>query len=174
MPGYYKNKAATAEVLMKDGWFNTRDIAMMTHNQCLKLYGRTKDTIVLLSGENVEPVPIEIMVNQSAYVDNCMVVGQDQKNVGVLIVPNMEKLQNYGATLKEVCASEEVKSLIKEDVKKLISSENGFKPFERIVEFLLIEKPFEVGDELTAKLSIKRHVITTKYQKVVDKMFKGK
>lgn len=174
MPGYYKNKAATAEVLSKDGWFNTRDIAMMTYNECLKLYGRTKDTIVLLSGENVEPVPIEIMINQSAYVDNCMVVGQDQKNLGVLIVPSLEKLQNIGATLKDICADDEVKTLIKEDLKQLISAENGFKPFERIVEFALLDKPFEVGDELTAKLSIKRHVITTKYQKVIDKMFKGK
>ncbi|MDH4262160.1 MAG: long-chain fatty acid--CoA ligase [Spirochaetia bacterium] len=174
MSGYYKNKIATAEVLSKDGWFNTRDIAMMTYNQSLKLYGRTKDTIVLLSGENAEPVPIEIMINQSVYVDNCMVVGQDQKYLGVLIVPSLEMLQEHGSTLKEVCNNDQVKFLIKEDLKRLISAENGFKPFERIVDFALIDKTFDVGDELTAKLSIKRHVITAKYQKIIDKMYKDR
>ena len=174
MPGYYKNKVATTQVLSKDGWFNTGDIAVMTHNRCLKLYGRTKDTIVLISGENVEPVPIENMINQSEYIDNCMVVGQDQKNLGALIVPSLDRLSAYGSTLKELCESDEVKTLIKEDLKQLISAENGFKPFERIVEFALLEKPFDIGEELTGKLSIKRHVITTKYQKIIDKMFNEK
>lgn len=174
MPGYYKNKAATTQVLTKDGWLNTGDIAMMTYNNCLKLYGRTKDTVVLLSGENVEPVPIENMINQSDYIDNCMIVGQDQKYLGALIVPSLENLQVYGETLEDICANSMVAALIKEELKKLISAENGFKSFEHIVEFALIKKPFEIGDEMTAKLSIKRHVITSKYQKVIDKMFSGK
>jgi len=173
MQGYYKNKVATTQVLSKDGWFNTGDIAMMTYNECLKLYGRTKDTIVLLSGENVEPVPIENMVNQSEYIENIMVIGQDQKYLGALIVPNLENLKKYGSTLKSLCSNEEVKTLIKEDIKQLLTLENGFKPFERIVDIVLIDKAFEIGDELTAKLSLKRHVISTKYKKLIDKLYAG-
>ncbi|MDH4199497.1 MAG: long-chain fatty acid--CoA ligase [Spirochaetia bacterium] len=173
MPGYYKNKDGTSQVLTKDGWFNTGDIAMMTYNNCLKLFGRTKDTIVLLSGENVEPVPIENMINQSPYIDNCMVVGQDQKNLGVLIVPNLEALEQYGKTMKAVCSSSEAMALIKENLKKLINVEHGFKSYERIVECALLEKPFEIGDEMTAKLSIKRYVIAEKYKKIISQMFSG-
>jgi long-chain acyl-CoA synthetase len=171
MPGYYKNKEATSKVLTEDGWLNTGDIAMMTFNDCIKLFGRSKDTVVLLSGENAEPTPIENMINQSEYIENCMVVGQDQKHLGALIVPSQETLSKYGKNLKEIASKGEVRTLIKEDLKRLISDTNGFKPFERIVEFALIDKPFEIGDELTAKLSIKRHVITEKYKKVIAKMY---
>lgn len=171
MKGYYKNKEATAKVLSKDGWFNTGDIALMTFNNSIKLYGRTKDTIVLLSGENVEPVPIENMINQSRYIDNCMVIGQDQKYLGALIVPSLDELKKYGKTLKEIGAREEVKSIIKDELKELINNEHGFKPFERIVDFALLEKPFEIGDELTAKLSIKRYLITERYEKIINKLF---
>jgi long-chain acyl-CoA synthetase len=57
MRGYYKDSEATARVL-RDGWMNTGDIGMVTFNGCLKILGRSKDTIVLLNGENIEPVPI--------------------------------------------------------------------------------------------------------------------
>jgi long-chain acyl-CoA synthetase len=64
MAGYYKNPEATAKVL-KDGWMNTGDLAVMTANGCLKIVGRSKETIVLMNGENVEPVPIESKLLES-------------------------------------------------------------------------------------------------------------
>ncbi|MES0488598.1 MAG: AMP-binding protein [Leptospirales bacterium] len=172
MKGYYKNPKMTKSVLTADGWFNTGDLGMVTHNDCIKLYGRTKDTIVLMSGENVEPVPIENMLNQSHYIDNCMLVGQDEKNLGVLIVPSAIELEKYGKTLKQIAKNEQVQELVKSEIKRLINADNGFKPYERVVSFKILEKPFQMGEELTAKLSIKRHVVTKQYQADIAKFYK--
>ncbi|NBZ96334.1 MAG: long-chain fatty acid--CoA ligase, partial [Proteobacteria bacterium] len=80
MKGYYKDPEATARVL-RDGWLATGDLGVMTFNECLKIVGRCKETIVLLGGENVEPLPIESKLLESPLIDQCMVVGQDQKHL---------------------------------------------------------------------------------------------
>ncbi len=61
----------------------------------LTITGRAKDTVVLLGGENVEPVPIENKLTESPYIFQCMVVGQDQKNLGAIIVPDFEVLGEW-------------------------------------------------------------------------------
>lgn len=170
MKGYYKNSEATAKVLV-DGWLNTGDIGMMTRNNCLKIVGRSKETIVLLGGENVEPVPIENKLLESPYIDQCMLVGQDQKYLSVLIVPSIEKFSSFGNSLLDLKDNIEVKKILQNEIKRLISSENGFKSFEKIVDFVILPKVFEVGDELSAKLSLKRHVIGAKYETLIQKLY---
>lgn len=95
MKGYYKDPESTARVL-RDGWLATGDLGVMTFNDCLKIVGRCKETIVLLGGENVEPLPIESKLLESPLIDQCMVVGQDQKHLGVLIVPSVGALSPQG------------------------------------------------------------------------------
>ena len=170
MKGYYKNKEATDKVL-KDGWFNTGDLGVMTFNHCLKIVGRSKETIVLLSGENVEPTPIENKLLQSEYIDQCMVLGQDRKFLTAFIVPKLDKFKQYGSSMEAISQDKETQKIIREEIKKLISTENGFKSFEKIQDFRLLPKPFEIGDELTAKLSVKRHVVTEKYSKLLESMY---
>lgn len=170
MRGYYKNPEATSKVL-KDGWMNTGDLGMMTFNGCLKIVGRSKETIVLLGGENVEPVPVENKLLQSPFIDQCMLVGQDKKNLAVLIVPKPEKFKDYGNTLLELSKNDSVQKKIGEEIKNLINSENGFKSFERIQNFRLLPKSFEAGDELSAKLSLKRHIISEKYKDLIEEMY---
>jgi len=95
MKGYYKDPEGTARVL-RDCWLATGDLGVMTFNDCLKIVGRCKETIVLLGGENVEPLPIESKLLESPLIDQCMVVGQDQKHLGVLIVPSIGGFAAWG------------------------------------------------------------------------------
>lgn len=97
MQGYYKNPEATAAAIDPDGWFNTGDLGWVTEQDDLIITGRAKDTIVLTSGENIEPQPIEDACLRSPYIDQIMLVGQDQKVLGALIVPNLEALQKWAA-----------------------------------------------------------------------------
>ena len=173
MKGYYKNPEATAKVL-KDGWMNTGDIGMVTFNDCLKILGRSKETIVLLSGENVEPVPIEAKLLESRFIEQCMVVGQDEKNLGALIVPSVEALKAQGFAVDDLTAAgrdPRIAEAINAEVRRLVSRELGFKPFEFVPAWRFVPKPFEVGDELTATFKPKRHVITEKYSELVDEMY---
>jgi len=61
--------------------------------------------------------------------------------------------------------------VIRDEIKRLISAEQGFKSFEKVVDFRLLPKPFEQGDELTGKLSVKRHVVTERYSKLIESMY---
>ncbi len=170
MKGYYKNPEATQKVL-QDGWLNTGDLGVMTFNNCLKIVGRSKETIVLLGGENVEPVPIENKLLESPFIDQCMVVGQDKKYLGALIVVNKERFKEFGESHDELATNKKVQSVIESEIKKKISTENGFKSFEKVVASRILPKPFEPNEELTAKLSVKRHVVAEKYKRLVDEMF---
>jgi long-chain acyl-CoA synthetase len=173
MAGYYKDPAGTARIL-EDGWLNTGDIGLVTFNDCLKIVGRSKDTIVLLSGENVEPLPIENKLTQSPLIDQCMVVGQDQKFLGALIVPSVEAFKAAGVAAESPAAlaeNETARSLLDAEVRRMVAAESGFKPFERIGGWRLVAKPFEIGDELTATLKVRRHVITDKYAPLITEIY---
>jgi long-chain acyl-CoA synthetase len=173
MKGYYKDPEKT-ETAIRDGWLRTGDLGMITFNNCLKILGRSKATIVLSSGENLEPEPIEMRLNQSPYIANCMIVGQDEKHPGALIEPNPDEFARVGiraSSLSELSENKEVNKIIRDEIKKINSIKNGFKNFEQIQRFRLLSKPFEVGDELTNLYKLKRHVIQDKYAGMIEEMY---
>jgi long-chain acyl-CoA synthetase len=174
MKGYYKNKEATDKVL-KDGWLNTGDLGFKSFNGTLSVRGRVKDTIVLLGGENVEPVPIENLLLESPFVNQVIVVGQDQKSLGALIYPDKEKLIEAGFDVKDgedLNKNSKVVQHFTKIIKEIVSSENGFKGFEKVTDFRFLPKPMEVGDELTNLFKMKRNVITDKYANLIKDMYK--
>ena len=173
MSGYHKDPEKTAQVL-RGGWLSTGDLGLVTFNDCIKIVGRCKETIVLLGGENVEPLPIESKLLESPLIDQCMVVGQDQKQLGVLVVPSVGGFAIFGieaADSSSLASRPEVREKIQKEIRRLVSGETGFKPFERIAAVELLCKPFEVGDELTMTFKLKRHVITEKYAHGIKAMF---
>lgn len=173
MKGYYKDPEGTARVL-RDGWLATGDLGVMTFNDCLRIVGRCKETIVLLGGENVEPLPIESKLLESPLIDQCMVVGQDRKHLGLLAVPSVGGFANQGikaADCGELASRPEVREKIQKEVRRLVCGETGFKPFERIASLELVGKPFEAGDELTMTFKLRRHVIAEKYADRIKQMF---
>ena len=178
MQGYYKEPEKTADVL-KDGWLNSGDILVWTATGQLKFAGRAKDTIVLLGGENVEPQPIEDVLSQSEYIAQLVVVGQDRKTLGALIVPAGEAVRNalaaQGQTIGEDVASwisnDAVQKLFKNEIKSRVSDKSGFKAFEKVTTFALLPNEFQIGDELTQTLKVKRNVVFEKYAKEIDGMY---
>lgn len=175
MKGYYKDPEATKRVL-REGWLHTGDIGLMTFNDCLKIVGRCKETIVLLNGENVEPLPIESKLLESPLIEQCIIMGQDQKQVGALLVLSLKGFAEHGivaACLLELLQQKEkITPLLQQEIKKLISATHGFKSFERIGCWRLLAHPFEVGQELTATYKLKRHVIAEQYKELISEMFK--
>ena len=176
MQGYYKNPEVTSQVL-KDGWMNTGDIGQLSINLALSIKGRAKDTIVLLSGENVEPVPIETILTQNSLIEQVVVVGQDKKNLGALIWPNYEKLEDAGFAVDEFDKSidlnknKEIKNLYSSIIHNLISQENGFKSFERIVDFRFLPDKLKTGETLTNLQKIKRNVVFQKYHTLIESIY---
>ena len=178
MRGYYKKPEETQRVIDKDGWLNTGDIGLKTFKGEIKLTGRAKDTIVLMGGENIEPVPIENKIRDSEYIDHAVIVGQDQKYLGALIVPNFERLEAFAKensltymdneTLVEL---PEIAELIHAEITERVNRKTGFRGFEMIYRSAVLPKPFMPGVELSGKQDYKRHVIVEIYKKQVDKLF---
>ena len=92
MAGYWGKPEATAKVLDGQGWFDTGDLGLLLADGTLVLTGRAKDTIVLSSGENIEPGPLEDALAALPMVEQVMVVGQDRRQLGLLLVPKAEAL----------------------------------------------------------------------------------
>jgi long-chain acyl-CoA synthetase len=178
MKGYYHDPEASAQVLSADGWFNTGDLGKLTHDGALAIVGRVKDTIVLLGGENVEPVPIEKRLGYSPLIETAVVVGQDQKQLGALIVPNFKNLEEYAANnginhngLADLLKSPFVKELYRKTIDATINHHNGFRSFERIYNFALLDKSFEVPRELSAKQELKRAEVSRLYAETIKGIF---
>ena len=179
MKGYYKREDLTAKVIDKDGWFDTGDIGLLTLGGELVLRGRIKDTIVLRGGENVEPLSIEMQLNNSRFIAQSMVVGQDQRFLAALVVPSEEEIVGYAQeqqipynSYSELLNTPEIKKLIDTEIQTAISAKNGFRLFEKVSRFAILEKPFVVGETLSAKQEIMRHKISELYAKEITELFK--
>lgn len=189
MQGYYKNPEATAKAIDKDGWFDSGDLGWVTPNDDLVITGRAKDTIVLSNGENIEPQPLEDACVRSVYIDQIIVVGQDQKYLGALIVPNLDALQkwassqNLSLTFPDHTAtqeaiensdlySKEILSLYKQELNREVKNRPGYRPDDRVAIFKLILESFSIDNGMmTQTLKIKRPVITSHYQDMINSMF---
>ena len=180
MKGYYKDEKATEAVIDKDGWFNTGDLGWMTKDNNLVLVGRLKETIVLSNGENVEPIPIEEACLMSPYIEQIVLVGQDQSGIGALVVPSKEALEKCGIQMKDVADYKDslidnsaLQELIRKEINDNIIKKPQLKSFEKIKQFLVLTKGFSVENGLlSATQKIKRNKIFDRYKKQIEKMYK--
>ncbi len=191
MQGYYQNPEETAKAIDTEGWFNSGDLGWVTLQNDLVLTGRAKDTIVLTNGENIEPLPIEDACLRSPYIDQIMLVGQDQRSLGALIVPNLEALQKWAETqnlprLPEKDSSNNatthastvdleskaIQDLFRQELNREVQNRPGYRPDDRISPFKLIVETFSIENGMmTQTLKIKRHVVTERYRDIINGMF---
>ncbi|MHC5614876.1 MAG: AMP-dependent synthetase/ligase [Nostoc sp.] len=189
MPGYYQNPEATAKAIDAEGWFDSGDLGWLTPQDDLVLTGRAKDTIVLTNGENIEPQPIEDACLRSPYIDQIMLVGQDQRSLGALIVPNLEALEKWAASQnltldtqndqvtssfsqKIDLQSKMIQDLFRQELNREVQNRPGFRPDDRIGTFKLILEQFSIENGLmTQTLKVRRHVVTERYRDIIDGMF---
>ncbi|HKL85894.1 MAG TPA: AMP-binding protein [Treponemataceae bacterium] len=178
MQGYYKQPELSAKVLLADGWLDTGDIGYKTVQGEIILRGRKKDTIVLRGGENIEPTPLEMKINESRFISQSVVLGQDQRYLGALIVVNRDEVISWAkengidtADFSLLLKDTQIRRMFETEIGDLINSKNGFKLFERINKFVLLEKPFETGVELSAKQEIMRFKLEDLYKKEIHRLF---
>ena len=179
MAGYYKEPEKTKSAITVDGWLNTGDLGRLTLKGELQLCGRAKDTIVLIGGENIEPEPIENKLLELSLIHQVIIIGQDKKVLGALIVPEEEALLGFAdkkeisySSLKDLCNNPQVIDEYKKRIKLKINEKNGFRDYERITFFRLIQESFQPGIELTHSLKMKRDIIYNKYKSIIEDMFK--
>ncbi|MEB3303396.1 MAG: AMP-binding protein [Cyanobacteriota bacterium] len=158
MGGYHRKPEATAKVLDGAGWFDTGDLGRLLPDGCLVLTGRAKDTIVLSSGENIEPGPLEEALVECPLFEQVMLVGQDRKQLGALLVPKAEPLiqwaRSQGLPEPVLTPQGSVASLepalakaLSRECNRLLADRPGSRPDERLGGVVLVE-PFTIENGL--------------------------
>lgn len=169
MKRYYKNEYETRKCFV-DGWFDTGDLGYIDHHGNLVITGRMKNIIVLSSGENVSPEPLEETLKKNPLIANAVVLGQDWKGLAALIEPDFENLEQIKPGSGKNIRSDEVMKIYKRIIRDTIRPLTGFREFERIRSFKLLQAPMELGRELTETMKVRRQVIEKLYSREIAEL----
>jgi long-chain acyl-CoA synthetase len=180
MTGYYKDPVSTRQILTADGWLDTGDSGLFTYDGNLVITGRTKHAIVLGSGERVEPEPIEMVVQESPYVQAAVVVGDRRDSLGLLVVPNMDTLRRLAESRriswsdeKDLASNPAIYRFFQEEIQARLVNGGIHFPGGRAARIALLPTRFEVGRELTRNLSKRREVIADLYAGVIERLYRS-
>jgi len=179
MMGYFNRPEATAEVIDKEGWFHTGDIGILDEGKYLKITDRKKEIFKTSGGKYIAPQMIENKIKECPFVEQVMVVGENQKFASAFIVPAFIKLkdkyQKEGKVYpgnEEAVKNSELKKAIQLHIEKMNQS---LAPYESIKKFELLSKEWTIdGGELTPKLSLRRKIIQEANKNLLDRIYSEK
>ena len=175
MRGYWQNDGANQEVF--DGkWFKSGDLGRLDDEGFLYITGRKKEIIVTAGGKNVAPAVLEDRLRAHPLVSQCMVVGDNQPFIASLITIDQDMLKGWiaannktGATIATLINDPDLIAVIQTAVDE---ANKAVSKAESIRKFAILANDFTIaGGELTAKLSLKRHVIGQKYASEITALF---
>ena len=179
MAGYLGKPEATAKVLDADGWFDTGDLGMLLPDGSVVLTGRAKDTIVLSSGENIEPGPLEEALVSSPLIEQVMLVGQDERQLGALVVPRADAIKAWassqgcdpGDDLGGHPGDQRLLKLLRGELNRLLADRAGSRADERLAGVALVE-PFSIENGLlTQTLKQRRDRITERDRSLIESVY---
>jgi long-chain acyl-CoA synthetase len=176
MLGYYKEPKLTEEAIDTDGWFHTGDIGTIVKDKYLKITDRKKEIFKISSGKYIAPQVLENKLKESMFIDQVMVIGENQKFASALIAPDFQFLQNWASTHHiSFRDNEELISntLVFARYQKEVSEMNlNLSDHEKIKRFRLVSDEWtsQTG-ELSPTLKLKRKVLYGKYNDIISEIF---
>jgi len=177
MKGYYKDPEQTREAIDKEGWFHTGDLGHIEPEGQLKITGRKKEIFKTSFGKYVSPQPIEDKFKESLFINQLIVVGENQKFAGALIEPDFTFLKAW-CGVKEVPYTTNAEMVQLPRIRKRFQVEidkynKFFGDTEKIKSWDLLdtEWTFDTG-EITPTLKLKRNFISNKYRERIALLFK--
>jgi long-chain acyl-CoA synthetase len=177
--GYWEMPDRTEEAFTPDGWFKTGDLVERVEDDYLIYHDRLKNLLVLSTGKNVAPEPIEGKFSTSSRIEQIMVMGDNEKFVSALVVPNFQAIRrwaenrniNLPSTKEAVCENEQVREWVNEDI-QLVNRE--LEKHETIKQFELVHLEWTPeNDMLTPSLKKKRRNIMAEFEEKVDRIYSG-
>ena len=176
MLGYYKDPEYTNQVIDEDGWFHTGDIGTMVGGRYLKITDRKKDIFKLSAGKYIAPQLIENMLRGSEYIDQVMVIGENEKCAAAIISPNFNTLHFWALKYKlhyrdnnELIAMPQVHDKFK---KVLEEYNKQLAPHENIKLFRLVADDWTPANGLLSPtLKLRRAPLMDKYKDLVADIY---
>jgi long-chain acyl-CoA synthetase len=179
MLGYYKDPDYTKQVIDEDGWFHTGDVGEMVDGIYLKITDRKKEIFKLSAGKYVAPQVLENKYKESPFIENILVIGENEKVVSAIISPNFNHLHFWASKHKvhfrdntELISTTQVQVRIQRELdktNKTLAAHEQVKCFR-----LVIDEWTPNTGELSATLKLKRNVLMKKYHAIVDEIYNHK
>ena len=176
MQGYWQNDAANQEVFNGERWFMTGDLGKLDDEGFLYIVGRKKELIVTAGGKNVAPAVLEDRLRAHPLVSQCIVVGDNQPFIAALVTIDADALKVWvannkkdGASINELINDPDLIAVVQTAVDE---ANKAVSKAESIRKFTILPVDFTIaGGHLTAKLSVKRHVVAKEFAQEIDALF---
>lgn len=177
MMGYYKDPEYTKEVIDSEGWLHTGDIGEFTDKIFLKITDRKKEIFKLSAGKYIAPQTIENKLKESSYIENCLVIGENQKFASAIIIPDFNRLHFWAAKHKiHYNNNEDLISnpLTISKINKEIDLVNRtLAPHEQIKRSKFVVDEWTPNNGMLSQtLKLKRNEIKHKYASVIAEIYK--
>ena len=176
MHGYWNNDAATKECMTEDGYFKSGDLGAIDDAGYLSIVGRKKEIIVTSGGKNVAPEVLEDRLRAHPLISQCMVVGDNKPFIAALITLDPDAIKSWATSNKK--ASTAVADLATDPalidvIQAAVDEANkAVSRAESIRKFKILPQDFTIADgQLTAKLSVKRHVVNQQFAQEIADLF---
>ena len=176
MKGYWQNPPATRESMNDDAFFKTGDLGKIDEDGFLFIVGRKKEIIVTSGGKNVAPEILEDRLRSHPLISQCMVVGDNKPFIAALITLDPDSMKSWahankksGATISELTQDTTLIDVIQsavDDANKVVSRAESIRKFKILPVDFTID-----GGQLTAKLSVKRHVVNQQFAAEIAELF---
>ncbi len=176
MKGYWQNDAANKESFTDDGFYRSGDLGKLDNDGFLSIVGRKKELIVTSGGKNVAPAVLEDRLRAHPLVSQCMVVGDNQPYIAALVTIDQDALKAWlaankktGASFAELTKDPDLNAVVQtavDEANKAVSRAESIRKFTILpIDFTL------AAGHLTAKLSLKRHVVAQEFAKEINELF---
>ena len=176
MLGYYKEPGLTKEAIDSDGWFHTGDIGTFINGKYLKITDRKKEIFKISSGKYIAPQVIENKLKESMFIDQVMVIGENQKFASALITPDFVFLHDW-ASIHHI-SFQDNEELIRNPLvfsryqKEVSDINQNLSDHEKIKRFRLVSDEWTAHTgELSPTLKLKRKVLYEKYGDIISEIF---
>lgn len=173
-PGYHNLPEENAAAFTGDGWFRTGDIGEFDEGGRLKITDRAKDIMVLDTGKNVAPQPVETALANTPHIAQAMLVGDGRKFVSALIVPDFDAIRrtlSENLPAERLCSDGRVRELIRSEMEEAAAE---FPEHERPKRFALVPREWtEEGGEITPTLKLRRSAVAARYEYLIEELYAG-
>jgi len=175
MQGYWKNDDATAAAIDADGWFHTGDLGEFDVDGFIRITGRKKEILVTAGGKNVAPAVLEDRIRLHPLVSQCMVVGDGKPFIAALVTIDPETIVGWATERgkpTDVPSLVDDADLIAEVQKAVDEANDAVSKAEGIKKFTILPNDWtQESDELSLKLSLRRHIVTRNHQSDIDALY---
>lgn len=173
--GYYNDPEETEKAFDGD-WFKTGDIGEVDEQGYIRIIDRKKRILVLSTGMNVAPQPIENAINESPYISQSLVLGEDRNYVICIINPEYDTLVDWAkrkgiafSVKEELCELDQVRSLLEREV---FQATKGFTNYAQPKKVIIAKEEWTIdGEELTPKLSLRAKVVEERYADEIEAVY---